>query len=70
MTFSRDNVSDSTPIMMANLSDNLTADLVMCGPPFTDNQWDLIKEYRYNIEFGGSEEGYSDFLLINFPYLE
>ena len=30
-----------------NLSENLTADLVLCGLPETDSQLEQIKEYRW-----------------------
>ena len=39
------NVSEQLEVM-ANLSENLTADLLLCGPPLTNTQWDLIREYR------------------------
>ena len=31
-----------------NLSENLTADLVLCGLPATDSQLEQINEYRYS----------------------
>ena len=31
-----------------NLSENLTADLLLCGLPATDSQLEQINEYRYS----------------------